>query len=313
MEYLTNIIPYFKVIRPKNLLIIIVTMSILQYGVISPLSGGKVALTFPVFLLFVLVTVILAAGANLINDIFDHQIDSINKPGKTYVEKVIPLTSAWKYYWSLQVMGLVIALIVGIQSNQWYNLWIYPLAAWALYAYSRFWKGKVLLGNIVVSLFVAWVWGILFYAQLAVDIPGETTKTGTTLSELCIVYFLFAFLINLIREIIKDIEDIEGDKSAGIKTLPIYAGIPKTKSYVISGIIFFIMIFSIWLFTSEITKHYEVRFYHVVFIIMPSVLCITHVMKAHEKKNYSFLSALLKLMMLFALGGLLIICKYFES
>lgn len=312
MEYLNKIIPYVNVLRPKNLLIIVLTMSILQYGVIDPLAGGNLALSFPVFILFVLVTIILAGSANLINDIVDHETDLINKPGKTYVGNSISISGARHYYRFLIVSGFILAIIVGIQSRQWYNLWIYPLVARALYLYSHSWKGKVLWGNIVVSLFVAWVWGILFYAQWSANMAGISVHTGSILFEICIAYFVFAFLINLIREIIKDMEDIEGDKSAGIKTLPIYAGIQKTKSYVVGTIFLFVMIFTIWLFASELTLQYEVRFYHIIFIIMPLVLAITHVLKAHEKKNYSFLSMLLKLVMLFALGGLLIISKYFE-
>lgn len=308
MENVGNKLPYFLILRPKNLIIIVLTMVILQYAVITPLAAGQVNLSPLVFSIFVLITVLLAGSANLINDIFDYNADLINKPEKTYIEKLIPISLAWNYYYMLTVTGFIGAVYVAWQSQQWYNLWIYPLASWLLFMYAKKWKSTYIFGNIVVSLFVAWVWGILFYAQLSGHSNTDLQEKDVFI-ELFMTYFVFAFLVNLIREIVKDVEDIEGDKKSGIVTMPVTKGIPYSKHVITALCGIFIILFCSWLFYSNLTKDYMVRFYHLTFITAPVLLVITHTLKAFTKNHFSFISKVLKLVMMFALAGLILLSK----
>lgn len=313
MEFLNKIPAFVLILRPKNLLITGITLYILQYHVIKPLIPGDLALNGLTFVLFIITTLLIAASGNLVNDIFDREIDKINKPDKTYIPDIISVQTAWIYYFVLLLTGAATASYVAWQTNQWYNLWIYPLACWLLFQYAKTWKSTVITGNIVVSLFVAFVWGILFYAQILHDgrtlLGGTTTSKLSILRELCFTYLIFAFFINLIREIVKDLEDMEGDSKAGLRTLPLVKGEKftlQTLSWLIGGLITAI---TTWSLLSPVTSDYMVRFFFILFVVAPLARVFILLKANPSPVTYTKASQTIKLIMFFALIALFLIQK----
>jgi 4-hydroxybenzoate polyprenyltransferase len=303
MEFLNIIKAYIQVLRPKNLLIIGVTQFFLQFFVIKP-KVPVVVLEGMLFPLFVLTTMIIAAAGYLVNDILDQNTDAINKPHNHVVGQQIPEFKAWLYYLLLIIIGALISVFIAHNSDNWSYIWLYPMATWSMYLYSKYLKSSILWGNVFVSLFVAFVWGVLFLAQ-----NTHYTLSSGFLLEICFVYMSFAFLVNLIREIVKDVEDIEGDLQAQITTLPIVVGIPLTKMIMkvitiglISGLLF-------WLFISDYTSTLQSKALLGLFVIAPLGTLIVKLNKAKNKLDYGKMSSLLKWVMLAGLVSIIVISK----
>lgn len=289
---------------------IAMTMSILQYMVIIPLSPHNPALNHIYFPLFVFITLIIAGSGYLINDIFDYEIDKVNKPEKTYFSTSFTIQHGWFYYYGLVITGFILSVFVAVNTSHIYNLWLYPLFVWVLYGYAKKWKSSVLTGNVIVSLFVAFVWAILFYVEYTTT--GQENRSGSgILLEFFIVYFVFAFLINLMREIVKDIEDAEGDYKQGIKTFPLVFGIKKAVIFVTVLQNLLILMIGLWLWFSESTQIFEIRIFYFLFIICFLLFIYIKLLQARYKKDFSLISRLIKMVMLFALLGMVLVAKSF--
>ena len=208
------------IVRPYNLLIIAATMVVLlikyRNEVLEDYWFKAVLLIVP--------AVLTAAAGYVINDIYDELTDSINKPSKQLIGKSISKSNAWKLYAVLNLVSLAISYFF---SRQYMVINISIIGI--LYLYSIQLKGTPLIGNIVVAVCSA---AVIACCILLVDFestPGLMNFTG---------YVVFAFFISLIRELVKDMQDIEGDKAAGYTTYPIVIGIKGAKIlvYVLSGI-----------------------------------------------------------------------------
>ncbi|MFZ1703180.1 MAG: UbiA family prenyltransferase [Saprospiraceae bacterium] len=312
MEFLKKISPYLHVLRIKNLGIITFTMLLLQYMVIGPIVEKELVLSPFLFFIFLIITLIIAGAGYLINDIKDHSIDVVNKPKKSYIPHQISFNNARLYYILLVTSGAILSIYIALTTKNLINLWIYPLVTFLLYMYAQKWKSTVLLGNIVVSLFVAFVWGILFYVQYSLRIFENTfflAENDMVIGELLFSYFFFSFFINLSREIVKDIEDIEGDQLRGIKTYPIVKGVNLSKKLVFIILILLSILIGLWLTFSNITTAFEVRAYYIIFVWSPIVFILTKLVPAKLKKDFAYISKLHKWIMVFALFGMLILTK----
>lgn len=242
---------YFKLIRPINLLIIGLTMVAVRYFFFS--IGGKVIVDSTIekfnFSLLVLSTILVAGAGNVINDYFDVKADKINKPNKLFITKYVSKRKAIMYHWFLNILSLIIASYLSLYYHTLLYFIIHFLAINILWGYSAYFKRKLLIGNILIASLtslVIWQCGYFFYSiyefnQTIYDIQDSTEFYKRLLSwkqtflfdwNFIIFLCLFAFILNLAREIIKDLEDIPGDKKLNAQTLAIYLGIKKTSAVV---------------------------------------------------------------------------------
>lgn len=220
---------FFKLIRSKNLIIVALTQVFFQYVVIQPIfqeANILLALSPLNFILLVISTLLITASGNVINDIFDYRIDKINKGEKQVLQSTTDLKGAKTTYLSLVITGALISFCVAYDIENLKLFLIYPAAVGILFIYSYKLKHIPFLGNFVVSIFIALVIYILVFAEragvalLATDHPDQYLK----FFFLIYGFMWFAFIANLIREIIKDLEDIDGDRQNGSKSLPIVVG-----------------------------------------------------------------------------------------
>jgi len=305
---------YLKLIRFKNLLMIGGMQYALRYGLILPILNHyelRPVLSDFRFALVVLSTLLLTASGYIINDYFDIRIDRINKPNKVLVGKCVKRRSALFLHVLLTIIGILVGLFIAYVSRKEIYALMYIAVPVLLWYYSTTFKRHIVIGNLVVSFLT----GIVVLLVVSVEFAMLSKVHGSSIlrTEACSVawfwttgFAIFAFLTNFIREIIKDTEDIKGDKAVGCKTLPIALGIYLTKVFV--SILVVVSITVIWLlyfFVEELhTIPYVVPYFVIAFTI-PHVLLIYKWITAKESKDYHAASGLNKLIML--LGVLFIV------
>jgi 4-hydroxybenzoate polyprenyltransferase len=312
----------FRLIRLPNLVIVAATQYALQYAILLPELGKiglKTLLPDLQFFLLVCSTVLIAAGGYVVNDIEDVHIDRLNKPEKKrIVERIYPLLICWKIYWSITILGFIISLYLAFFVNDFLQLAIYPAAVFLLWAYSKWFKQQFLIGNLVVAGFCAFVAWIVLYAQnlatplATFDVDGTTEELkflnyASTVLLVFNGYATFAFISTLFRELIKDIEDVAGDKAQGCQTVPIVLGIKKAKiiTLIIGGVFILAILFFNYLFKNDYLKLFLLN----LTITLPVCYALFLLTKAKEKTDYSRLSVIAKLIMLSGLIFILIMKK----
>ena len=226
---------FFKLVRWPNLLITALMMCLVYHCVMHFDSSAA-------FTLLVISMVLVQAGGYVINDIFDKDIDTINKPEKLIVGKVFAEKQCNVFYIALTIIGLGCALAASVMALGKHFLTIFAcmvLLVCLLYSYSARYKKKLLIGNLIVSLsvafavFVPWLFEMLYVSQH--DLLLVTLKPLMQISlRIVLIYTAFAFLTTLIREIVKDMEDVAGDEGLSCRTIPIVWGMKAAQIIVMT-------------------------------------------------------------------------------
>jgi 4-hydroxybenzoate polyprenyltransferase len=303
---------FLRLVRWPNLVFIVVTQCLFYYLIALPVFNNFNAapvLTQNLFWLIVLSSVLIAAAGYIINDYFDLNIDRVNKPDKLVVEKIIKRRWAIMWHLILSLAGFVISTWVCFKITELYALAVAAinlLCIFALWLYSTTYKRKLLVGNILISLLTAWTILILYlinmrsWLQTIIDNNAvhNYELASTKLFKYAIVYAGFAFIISLIREVIKDMEDMEGDAKYGCKTMPIVWGIPATKVFtavwliVLAAALIIIQVYALYL------GWWWSVLYSVTAIIIPLLWILQKLYQAKVAKDYQQLSTAVKLVML---------------
>jgi len=303
---------FLKLIRFPNLVIVVLTQYLLQYLILIPAfetTDLSPLLDHFHFAILVFSTVLIAAGGYIINDLEDYEIDLLNKPEKVIINQYISADHAWKMYWGVSIVGFLISLYLAFYVKNLPLIIIYPTAIFLLYIYSKSLKKSVLWGNIIVSIFCAFVAGIVIFAERENVwlLNYDNLKIGNEVVKLFIFYLLFAFFSTMFREIIKDIEDEDGDRKNDCRTLPIVFG-KTTAKWV--GIFFgnvLLLILGYWLFLKK-GNGFDLGFFYILMgIIFPLLFSIVQLFLAKTKKEFHLLSQISKYIMLSGILYLLIL------
>lgn len=296
-------------VRPKNLAIIALTQWVLYSKILLPFVPN-LSLDYLHFLLLVFVTICISGSGFIINDIFDHSFDILNKPQKSYIPHHITVNQAWIYYYLVLFLGAVVAVYLAFYINNIPLFLLYPSAVLLLYLYSKYWKNSVLIGNIVVSSFIAFVAGIVWFAERNAWSVMDNAPEKSLVAEIFIVYMCLSFGVNLIREVVKDMEDISGDRAANLKTLPIVHGEKTTRKVIRILTTTLIVFICIWLLKSKLIN-LHVAMYFLIFIVSPLIWMMNHLLEAQPKIIISKISRTLKWVLVAGLGGVFIITSYY--
>jgi len=298
--------PYLKIIRIPNILIILFTMVLLRICVIDiwfGLSNSVSALSYFEFVLLVFATVFIAAGGYVINDYFDQDIDLINKPDKVIVGKSISIKRIWIYYWIITVLGVIIGFYLAIKVDFYQLGLIFPAVAIMLWSYSSKYQKKVLIGNIMIATMSALViivlWLFEFFAKKAdpvdfVNVMGQIES----LHLIVFAYGLFAFFVSLIREIVKDVEDYEGDKEGGFKTLTIVFGRKFALNLAAVLHVLTMLFLAAGQYLLYMNDFLLVFWYVTIAVQLLFFFVLYFVLTARTKKEFHFLSDAYKVIML---------------
>lgn len=302
---------FLRLIRYQNLLLLALMQLIFHYGFLQKQIGGLapgLALNDWQFLLLVLSTVCIAGGGYLINDVFDKNMDKINKPERVIIDKHITEAAAYNFYIVLNVIGVGIGFYLSNFIGKPSFSTIFILIAATLYLYAMNLKKSLLAGNVLIAAMLAISVLIVGVFDLLPIITPENQHSLGNLFKIIIDYAVFAFLINLIREIIKDMEDIEGDLDNGSKSLPIVIGIKKTKIALSVLLILSILLLGWYSYTYFFENDlYIVLIYVLALVLTPLVYIVVRLWEANQKKDFTHLSLVLKAIILFGILSLLVI------
>ncbi len=244
-----NVPAYLRLLRWKNLFILAMSLLVVRYGIILRFLHESVALreiSHSVFLLMSLATILIAAAGYIINDYYDLKIDLLNKPSSMVLGRIMSTTRGIVLYVFLNVVGLSAGLLASLKTGHPFLFLLFMLSASLLWFYSFDLKSRLLWGNIAVSLLasLSLLLPLIFEFYLFIAYPDDWIKNMRAFRQvlrLTVGLAIFAFLLTLIREILKDAEDIKGDKAENCLTLPIALGWPSTRN-ILSGLIIFTMI-----------------------------------------------------------------------
>ena len=236
---------FFKLVRWPNLIITALMMCLVYHNLVGMDSTIG-------FTLLVISMVLIQAGGYVINDIFDKDIDEINKPDKLIVGKIFTEKQCNFFYWTLTIIGLACALAATLMMNGAKFITVFGcmiLLACILYSYSKTYKKSLVIGNLIVSLsvafavFVPWFFVMMYLAKENLLIDNYNVMMRISL-HLVMAYTVFAFLMTLIREIVKDMQDVKGDGYQHCRTIPIIWGMNAAQIIVIA--LSFITVAMIW-------------------------------------------------------------------
>lgn len=210
---------FLKLVRLPNLFFMALTQVLFQFCIYHTLYKDQIPAGDGVrFVLLVLASLFIAAAGYIINDYFDINIDEVNKPLKMVVDKVIHRRWALAWHFMLSLSGIILTIIALPFLQKWYLIGANILCVILLWFYSTNFKKSLLSGNIVISLLTAWTIFIIFFSK--VDLSNAFGNGGTDqikFFRLTALYAGFAFIISLIREAIKDMEDMPGDAKYGCR------------------------------------------------------------------------------------------------
>ncbi len=303
-----------RLIRFPNLIIIAATQYAMRYLVMVPLlPSGSFSLQFGnfQFALLVLSTIFIAAAGYIINDYFDTQTDMINKPARVVVGVKIGRRVAMNLHAMLNIIGIGLGIYLSFYIKLPILSTIFLLATGLLWFYSTSYKRQFLVGN----LSVAFLTGLVPLMVVLFEIPGLNREYGELMiqnrvSFNYIIFWVggfsfFAFLTTLIREMIKDTEDFEGDQAYGMKTVPIVIGTFRTKIVIVIliGLTVFTLLFLLfrYIFFSVEPPDFISLAYFILLLAVPLVLLAIQVLVARNKRDFHRASILIKFIMLWGI------------
>ena len=284
-----------KLIRFPNLLM----MAFTQLVVLASCFPNINLLNSALIILF---TMCIAAAGYVENDIFDVEIDNINKPESVVINKHIFEKKAWLFVVIFQVIALFIATYFLIFFQNTTILYSYFSTSILLFLYAKWLKKSFLIGNLVVAFLCAFTIGIFIFCEKIVFHDNISPKNTDFLMN-------FAFLITFFREIVKDIEDKDGDARFGSWTMPIVAGNFISKTVAILALLW--LLFQVFILSAGVDTHGKNEFsfskyYALICLELPILVLIIQLIRARFNTQFHAISTVAKVIMLLGLGYFLV-------
>jgi len=274
---------FLRLIRVRNLLIVVLTQYLTRILLVGPRSEWQQLLADPRMLVLSISTVFIAAAGYIINDYFDVKIDIVNKPERVIIGRYLKRRVAMGAHQFLNVAGVFLGLLV--------SKWVFLLNVFCvtlLWFYSERFKRAPFIGNLVVSLLTA-----LSLVVVTIVYPQNR--------HLVLIYALFSFFITLVREIIKDMEDVRGDETHGCRTLPIVWGVRRTKLFVY----FLVAAFISTLYLMAHSLDNSALSWLFTLLLVPIAWLVYRLVFSDTRREFAQLSSLCKTIMLLGLATML--------
>lgn len=295
---------FFKLIRYPNLIMLAITLLLVRTQILGFQCLISLNLSDLNFTLFAIGILFIAAGGYIINDIFDQTADRINKPDRVFIGNYITEKKAWQLYILMSAIGIILTVYVSISLESMFNIILCSTATLLLYLYSKFFQKLALIGNLIISLLIPCSIVSLYFFEYTIDGFSE----GLAIFYWLLPYLFFAFISNLMREILKDIEDIDGDYNQGFKTLPILIGKVRSRNFVL--FLTAILLVSLLLIVRLIIMYEfsQILLLSVILVvILPLLFWFYHLWSAKSKQDFHKSSHYLKLIMVSGILTILLI------
>lgn len=301
---------FFRLIRWPNLLFIGLTQSLFIYCVLNPivLSNHIVpVLDIKNSILFILGTIFTAAGGYIINDYFDANRDLMNRPDSVIVGKIIHRHWAIACHSILSLVGVCIGFYLDFTAS---TLLLGPInfaCTFLLFLYSVSLKKKPLAGNILISLLTAWTIWSCTWSNTSHIVGSASTRDLARITRLTLLYGGFAFIISLIREAIKDLEDIGIDRKMKYSTMPIVWGINASRIFVMVWMFVMIGLLGSMFFYLLISQRWVSGAYCLIFVTLPFLNIVKGFLLAKTPDKYQRVRSQVKWVMLAGILTMLLI------
>ena len=295
-----TIIHFLRLVRWPNLVFILLAEILFHFCIYKPLYPLAGAQVDSNFYLIALTYLFIAAAGYIINDYFDVNIDQVNKPQKVVVGEYI--SRRWVIFWHLlfSILGIYISSIAFPFKQYWHIHFSNLLTILLLWFYSTNFKKDFLIGNVVISLLTAWSIAVVYFSKFTIQEiihPSISDTANFRFAKLMMLYSIFAFILTLVREALKDMEDVDGDEKFGCKTLPIVWGLKPTKIYVSVWLVVVIACLAIiQLYIIPFGWWYSIL-YCVIFIIVPLSIVLYKLNKSFTSSDFHALSTYIKFAM----------------
>jgi len=270
---------WLQLIRWKNLTLILISQLLLVFCV------SRVFLLDTV--IFIINTFLITAAGNIQNDYYDEIADRINKPNHVILGDKISKKKAFVVFVLFNLIALGLNFYMFYASKNLYVFWIVNAIIVLLFLYNKWFKGIALLGNFTVA----------FLTALPIFIFVLILKVTTFQMQIIVVFSSFSFALNLIREIVKDIKDVKGDKKAGLKTLPILIGVKNTNNIVQFFLVLIVLALTILCYWIPL----YLKIYTCFFVIAPLLYTFKRLKNNSQHINFSKISQLLKVVIAFGI------------
>jgi len=309
---------FFRLVRWPNLVFIALAQFLFYYCVVLPSFSGGGNLQFPnvlqpsKFYLLCLSSLLIAAAGYIINDYFDLHIDRVNKPEKLVVEVVIKRRWAILWHWIFSGLGILIGLYVSLQLHNFIIVLANIGCVILLWFYSTTFKRKLLIGNVIISLLTAWVILVEYFCEFRLDrlLDPVFHQILSRIFKFAVLYGGFAFIISLVREVVKDIEDMAGDTRYGCRTMPIVWGVNVSKVFAATWLAVLVCSLTVIQFYVLQYRWWGSIIYGLLFIIIPLVRIFLKLYSAEQTSQYHQVSRLIKTVMLTGMLSMLFLKIY---
>lgn len=311
-------IALLKLVRIENLIMTGITMYFIRYFILKKVLAEyqvELGLTNTLFFLLVLSVILIAAAGYIINDYFDVKTDLINHPDTVVVDRVIKRRWAIILHITFTFAGIMLGILCALKTGYLRLAIFHIVAGVLLWFYSTHFKKQLIVGNVVVSLltaavvFIPFVYEMGLMQRLDPQFTIENKQIILSSFKVVCIYAIFAFITSMAREIIKDMEDFEGDKQTGGHTMPIYWGMQTSKLAA-----FFLIVITLLLLMFVVYNTFKAYrtvlsidiIYIVIALIIPLFTLLWLIIKASTPNSFKNASLFLKFIMLMGLGFSLI-------
>ncbi|MDB5200895.1 MAG: Ubiquinone biosynthesis protein UbiA [Ferruginibacter sp.] len=293
---------FLRLTRWPNLVFIGLTQALFYFSLFHSLLNQQ---SYPhghrLFLLLVVASILIAAAGYIINDYFDLQIDAVNKPEKVVVDKEVK--RRWAIMWHLvfSAVGILLSIFISYKTGSWVITIANICCVILLWFYSTTFKKRLLSGNIIIAALTAWVIIVMYFfsgADHKVWFADDHLYDARKLFKFTILYAGFAFIVSLVREALKDLEDIEGDARYHCRTMPIVWGVPAAKVFIAVWLIVCISSLAIVQLYAWKSGWRLIVGYNIITIIFPLCWILQKLYTAVSKEDYHTLSSAVKFVML---------------
>jgi len=286
---------FLKLIRWSNLLMMVLTLVGAFYANLCQVPNPSKLVFFGILIVSI---VSVAAGGYAINDYFDLRSDRKNKPEKIVVGKHIKKRWAIIIHWSFSLLALSLSAYLSYCLHSWLYLTVHLLAILLLWYYSTIVKRVLVLPNVIISFLIATLPLLVIHVMHDLFLP-ITHKT------LLMFMSLFMFILNMAREIVKDVQDVEGDALRAIKTVPLVFG--RRNAYLLSAAILLCLIPTYWWLKSVILFSNDTPFGMTLLLGIIVSQCM--VLGLFFNQSPRWISFGLKISMLIGIGSLFMLCQ----
>lgn len=310
-------IAFFRLIRWPNLLFIGLTQCLFYYCILLPSFYNAVPpreniLKLPEFVLLCISSILIAAAGYIINDYFDLHIDRVNKPERIVVERIIKRRWAIIWHWILSGLGVLIGFYLSWKLR---NIFIGPsnlACVLLLWFYSTTFKKKLLLGNILISFLTAWVILVLYLCEFRIHrfVNPDFHASLSRVYKFAVLYASFAFIISLVREVVKDMEDMEGDARYGRHTMPVVWGLNASRVFAAAWLMMLVAALIVIQFYILQYRWWGVVAFSTLFVIFPILWAVKKLFRANRPADFRRISTMIKRIMMMGILSMIFLKIY---